>query len=237
MNKIQINPDLDIDKYQKIYQSKGRVQIFNFFTDETVNYLLDLVVNNKNWYFAYNNGNNFYESDLSEVKALPPEIYQKFMGNIAQRANHQFQYAFNQYYISQAILLGEQKGHPLHQVHDFVNSHEYLQLMRKITSDNAIKEADSYATCYEAGHFLTDHDDNHATKNRAAAFVFNLTKSWNLNWGGYLAFYDDKENIVEALKPSFNTLNMFSVPQLHSVQQVTSFASEKRLSLLGWLFR
>jgi len=52
-----------------------------------------------------------------------------------------------------------------------------------------------------------------------------------------LAFFDDNGNIKEAFIPSFNTLNIFLVPQMHSVQLVSPFAGANRCSYLGWFHR
>ena len=174
---------------------------------------------------------------MKQLQALNPEQRHKFMNGIYNRARTQFQYVFNQYYITQAIELNEQPGHPMHQVQEFVNSEEYLGLMRKLTGEPAVRKADSYASMYMPGHFLTDHDDRHDKHNRVAAFVFSMTKIWEKDWGGHLAFFDDAGNIKEALIPSFNTLNMFLIPQSHSVQLVAPFAGGNRTSYLGWLHR
>ena len=68
----------------------------------------------------------------------------------------------------------------------------------------------------------------------ACAYVFNLTKDWNPNWGGYLNFYDDDGNIEFGLRPSFNVLNMFAVPKQHSVSMLTPFTGAFRYSITGW---
>jgi len=90
---------------------------------------------------------------------------------------------------------------------------------------------------YLPGHFLTSHDDRHEKHDRVAAYVFSMTKNWRKDWGGNLAFFDDSGNINEAFIPGFNTLNIFLIPQLHSVQIISPFAGEKRTSYLGWLHR
>ena len=90
---------------------------------------------------------------------------------------------------------------------------------------------------YAPGHFLTEHDDRHEKHDRVAAYVISMTKNWDKNWGGHLAFFDDGGNIKEALIPSFNTLNIFLIPQMHSVQLLSPFAGENRTSYLGWLHR
>jgi Rps23 Pro-64 3,4-dihydroxylase Tpa1-like proline 4-hydroxylase len=237
MKKIIINPVLNPKELNKVYLEKGRLQVHNFFTEDTANYLQSLLLNNKTWNLAYNSGNNYYESPISELEKLTPEQKRNFMNKIFEKAANGFQYVFMQYYISQAIKLNEEPGHPLHQIETFVNSDYYLDFMRELTADSSISKADSYASIYDKEHFLTEHDDKHDTHDRVAACIFNFTQHWNRNWGGQLAFFDDKGNIEQAFIPTFNTLNILSVPQSHAVQQVTAFAKEKRYSLLSWLHR
>ena len=49
------------------------------------------------------------------------------------------------------------------------------------------------------------------------------------------AFHDADGHVSEAYAPTFNALNIFRVPQLHSVTQVASFAGGPRLSVTGWI--
>ena len=235
--KIKINPNHDWDVLAQSLQEHQRLQVPNFFTDETAQYLFRLLVENKDWYLAYNDGENFYESSKEQLAALTPQQQQGFMNNIYARARSQFQYVFNQYFITQAIANEEQPGHPMHQMESFMNSQEVLDLMRKLTGVAAITKADTYASTYLPGHFLTAHDDNHATHDRVAAYVFSMTKGWDRDWGGHLAFYDEQGNISQSFMPAFNTLNIFLTPQMHAVQLVAPFAGVKRLSFLGWLHR
>lgn len=215
----------------------GRLQIPNFFTEDTAEYLYQILQQNKDWYLAYNEGANYYETPIGEFDALHPAQKQQFMSNIFARAGSQFQYLFKQYYITQAIELDEQPGHPLHQMQTFVNQPDTLDFMRQLTGEPAIKKADSYATCYSPGHLLTDHDDIHDKHDRVAAYTFSMTKVWDKNWGGHLAFFDEVGNVKEAFIPSFNCMNIFLIPQSHAVQQVAHFAKANRLSFLGWLHR
>jgi Rps23 Pro-64 3,4-dihydroxylase Tpa1-like proline 4-hydroxylase len=234
---ITINPTHDMDELSRRLQQNSRLQVTDFFTTESADYLYQLLLKNKHWYLAYNEANNFYESSMDQLKVLEPQQRQKFMNNIYARARTQFQYVFYQYYITQAIKLNEQPGDPMHQMDEFMNSDEVLTFMRKLTGEPAISKADSYATMYSPGHFLTAHDDRHDKHDRVAAYAFSMTKNWEKNWGGHLAFFDDKGNIKGAYVPGFNTLNIFLVPQLHSVQFVSPFAGTNRTSYIGWLHR
>ena len=235
--QLQINEEHDPETLGRILQKEGRLQVANFFSPDTADYLYKIHMENKNWYLAYNEGSSYFESSVEQLQALTPQQRQQFMNSINARARTQFQYVFFQYYISQAIQLEEQPGHPMHQFHEFMNSEAILNLMRTMTGEDAVRKADCYASNYAPGHFLTAHDDRHDSHDRVAAYVFSMTKTWDKNWGGHLAFFDDAGNITDALIPSFNTLNIFLVPQLHSVQLVSSFAGANRSSYLGWLHR
>lgn len=106
--------------------------------------------------------------------------------------------------------------------------------MRDITRSESITYADMQATRYSKGHFLTEHDDNVQGKNRIAAYVLNLTPKWRNDWGGALVFPNKNIPGGQLFYPKFNALNIFSVPQKHSVSYVTPFAGEHRYSITGW---
>ena len=206
-----INPTHNLEELGQVLQQKSRLQITDFFTADSANYLHQLLLDHQHWNLAYNDGNNFYESPAAEIETLEPKQRHQFMNNIFVRARTQFQYMFMQYYISQAIELNEQPGHPMHQFHEFINSDDVLGFMRILTGEPAVRKADTYASIYSPGHFLTAHDDRHDKDDRVAAFVFSMTKAWDKNWGGHLAFFDDDGNIEQAFMPTFNTLNIFLV--------------------------
>lgn len=235
--QLKISPDHDFEALGQVLQDRGHLQVPNFFTPDTAEYLHKIHLENKDWFLSYNEGSNNYESSMEQIRAVSPQQQQMLMSNIYKRARTQFQYVFYQYYISQAVELGEQPGHPMHQLHELINSEETLDLMRTLTREPAVRKADSYASLYAPGHFLTAHDDRHDSHDRVAAFVFSMTKNWDMNWGGHLAFFDEAGNITDALIPSFNTLNIFLIPQMHAVQLVSQFAGGNRISYLGWLHR
>ncbi|QIK95399.1 hypothetical protein G7076_01875 [Sphingomonas sp. HDW15A] len=52
--------------------------------------------------------------------------------------------------------------------------------------------------------------------------------------GGYLNFFDDSWDVTHAILPRFNTLNLFAVPQWHSVSEVSASAPIARYAITGW---
>lgn len=117
----------------------------------------------------------------------------------------------------------------------FLNGPELLGFVQALTGDARPAHVDAQATRYEAGHYLTQHDDHNSRHHRLYAYVLNLTPSWRPDWGGLLNFIDDDGHVAEAYTPAFNALNIFRVPQQHSVGMVVPFARGARLSVTGWI--
>ena len=229
---IVINQENNMQEYAQILKNKGRVQIKNFFSAETALKLKKLFDEHNQWYLAYNEYNNFYESEYEQVAAMPADIKARFMQAFYKRAESSFQYVFKQFYISQAVKLNESS--PLNFLHDYVNQAPFIELMRELAGEQDITWVDAFASSYEPGHFLTEHNDTHHKHKRVLAFTVGLTEDWNHNWGGSLVFFDKDKNIEEGFIPSFNTFNVFTIPQDHAVQFVSPFAKHDRVSFLGW---
>jgi SM-20-related protein len=112
---------------------------------------------------------------------------------------------------------------------------EPLDVLRRVTGNQDVAFADAQLTAYGPGDFLTLHDDAAPATKRTAAYVFGLTKDWRADWGGALLFHD-AANLV-GWAPQFNVLNLFAVPQPHSVSLVSAAAAGRRFSVSGWLRR
>jgi Rps23 Pro-64 3,4-dihydroxylase Tpa1-like proline 4-hydroxylase len=107
--------------------------------------------------------------------------------------------------------------------------------LRQVSGRRELAFVDAQATAYAPGDFLTAHDDDVAGKHRLAAYVFGLTPVWRAEWGGLLLFHDAQGDIERGFTPRFNTLNLFAVPQLHSVSLVSRAAPHRRYAITGWL--
>ncbi len=118
----------------------------------------------------------------------------------------------------------------------WIQSAEFLKRMHRLTGDSELTRADGHASLYAPGHFLRTHDDTYSGKNRRFAYVLNLSRGWQPDWGGLLHFVDPAGRPVECFAPDFNSLAIFRVPQDHFVSQVASYARGKRYAITGWLF-
>lgn len=150
-------------------------------------------------------------------------------------AGEGFQFRYEVLRVSDDEREREMTGRRLDRFAQFMCSADTLRFLRHVTGDESLTFADAQATRYGPGDFLTGHDDNVASKRRAAAYVYNLAPRWRPEWGGLLLFHDAGDEASLALTPTFNCLNLFAVPQQHSVSMVTPFAGGPRLSITGWL--
>ena len=90
------------------------------------------------------------------------------------------------------------------------------------------------ATRYLPGQFLRLHDDHHAVENRRYAYVVNLSRDWEADWGGMLHFVAADGSVEEVFMPRFNSLSLFRVPHRHFVGLVSPWAKQPRLAITGW---
>jgi len=187
------------------------------------------------WNLCFNDRQKHIDIAPENLASMTVAQHGRLQEAVYAQARTAFQYFYNNYPIFDAYRAGLNKGHLLHVFYEWLNSEEFLSLMRYLTGFEDISFADAQATRFGAGHFLKCHDDNQVNKNRRAAFIFNFTPEWKADWGGYLQLLDDKEHIRRGIKPVFNALNILAVPQMHNVSFVTPYAAGARFAITGWL--
>jgi len=167
----------------------------------------------------------------ASLDELEPEERQK----LRQQLSEPFQFIYNTYMMVTAYLEQRDPELLLHRVLEWLNSDEVLNYFRSLTGVAGIVKCNAQATRYLPGHFLKNHNDFNATEGRRFAYVLSLTKDWQADWGGLLQFTDADGNVARTIVPSFNALNVFEVPQDHSVSFVAPYAERPRLAITGWM--
>jgi SM-20-related protein len=125
---------------------------------------------------------------------------------------------------------------PIHRLTRFLQSRQFLDFGAAVISA-PVDGVRAQASYYRPGDFLTLHDDSHRRDERLAAFTLGFTRDWRPDWGGQLLFHGTDGQIERGFTPGFNLLTLFRVPRPHSVAPVAAYATEKRLSVTGWLIR
>ncbi|WP_444903915.1 2OG-Fe(II) oxygenase [Microbulbifer sp. CnH-101-E] len=232
-----ISPDLNIDRLREEYLRESVVRVSNILQSQSASDLFSFLTGQKEWNLSFNKLGSHTDIGFSDYCSWNSKQKDTLNDIIWSQAEEEFQYLYksipifdicNREYGQDKRFLG---------IFELVNSQPFLSLMRSITGDQSISFADVQATCFDRGHFLKEHDDGVLGKNRVAAYVINLTPNWNADWGGILHFNRGEVSAVKGLVPTFNTVNLFKVPQKHSVSYVTPFARGSRYSITGWLRR
>ena len=229
-----ISNDLDIAPFRKRLHEAGRVQIPGFLQEGSAQRLHDCLAHEVPWQPALRSDKPL-PVDLASVDS--DEARERLLRATYQRALDDFEFVFDRYRMIEARRDGLDPGLVLHVVVDFLNSPQFIAFAQELTGDPAIRMVSAIAARYRPGHFLNLHNDKAGDEDRAFAYVINLGKDWQADWGGLLQFVDTGNDVVETFTPHWNSLSLFSVPQLHQVSLVAPWAKQDRLSITGWFRR
>ena len=233
--QFRLNPALDQDQLARDFRQRGRLHIPDFLMPAGADDLLAELEGSDAWKLILNRGEQVIEIDRSVQAAIGPAKKAEMTAAVFAAAQRGFQYRFETIKAPHADADRAANPSALNGFARFLSSKEALTFLRNVTGAADVSFADAQATSYGPGHFLTTHDDKAPNQKRRVAYVFNLTREWKVEWGGLLTFHDDVSKMAVSLIPAFNALNLFAVPQPHSVSFVTPFAGRRRYSVTGWL--
>ncbi|WP_370521575.1 2OG-Fe(II) oxygenase family protein [Novosphingobium sp. ERN07] len=232
MIRFALNPDIDAPALAEQFARHGRVQVKNFLTPDCAEALHLLLRERGDWVQVLNSNGKVFELSRQTRAEMTPAACADLDNAIYAQARSGFQYRYESIRVPDGADARAVSDDPLAAFAEWMSTGEARDLLRQIVGVDAIAFADAQATAYAPGDFLTGHDDAVTGKNRHAAYVMNLTPVWRTEWGGLLLFHEPE---VRGFAPAFTTLNMFRVPQMHSVSEVTRAAAYRRYSITGWL--
>lgn len=236
MTSFVLQPGLNPADLADSYRRDGRLQIINFLRHDGAMALFRQLAESQEWRLAINRGDRTEDVALADLASWPPERKEALDRAVFEGGRGGFQFRYQTIRLPEHAIGSEQAPPPLlRQFIEFLSSEDITAFMRTLTGAQDIAFADGHASRYEPGHFLTAHDDSNVSHARRAAYVLNLTPKWQPDWGGLLLFYDERGNVVRGYIPAFNALNIFRVPQPHSVTWVTPLAGALRYAVTGWL--
>ncbi len=229
-----LNASLRPETFRERYERDGWVQIEDLLVPQVADALAEAMERATPWSLVHSGPSG--EPLYVDGPALAPERRGELQARLAEtgrRAAQGFAYLYYVYPMIEAYLSGRDPGHPLHQVTEFLNSPDFMDLAHKVTGEPVIK-VDAQASHYRPGHYLTLHDDRGGGERRAA-YTLGLTRGWRPDWGGQLLFHDPAGDVTRGFAPKFNVLTLFKTPQWHSVAPVAPYAARPRFSITGWL--
>jgi SM-20-related protein len=237
---FELNPALDVAALAQRFASHGRVHVPDLLSPPSAQALAQHLEASPPWVLVFNHGDKLYELDAAMQRSLGEQRLATLVLAAQNSGRDAFQYLYETVRVPDAASERDAQaaaGNVLARFAAFLNGTAFLTFARAVTAGAGITWADSQATCYRRGHFLTTHDDAVDGKQRVAAYVVNLTRHWRAEWGGQLQFLGPDGHVAEAFVPRFNSLNLLRVPQPHLVSAVAPLAGSQaqRLSVTGWL--
>lgn len=234
---FEINPVLDRDALRAEFARIGRLQIRNVLTDETAARVRDVLACQTPWSVAWRagaDGPNVMRPDAAaRLEPAEAKRINDALGTAMRGRDYAFVYST--YPMVDAYREKWNEGGPHDLLLEYINTPDFLDLVRDVTGAASVIKADAQATLYAPGQFLALHDDEDAKEGRRIAYVLNMTAGeWRHDWGGYLLFYNEDGDVIEGYRPRFNALNLFAVPQRHSVSYVPPFSPVGRYAITGW---
>ena len=231
-----INETLDVTAARARLQRDGRVQVADYLQPEAAERLRHCLADEVPWTLALRDGDGARTIAHVDYAAMPADAQAGLLRRVADSARGgEYRFAYDSYMMVSAYKEGRDPDLLLHRVLEFFNTPGYIGFVRELTGDAGIRRVNAQATRYRPGHFLRYHTDIDSSEGRRYAYVLNLTRDWQPDWGGLLQFVDDDDRIVDTFLPRWNSLSLFRVPAGHTVSLVAPWADADRLAITGWL--
>ena len=230
-----LNPDLDVEGLAAAYAATGRIRIHRFLAEQGLPEFYDNLCERDDWWHLMNGPDGIVEIDRATRAGMSEADRRRLDDMVDAGARTGFQYRYEGLRVPEGQADPAMGADPLDAFAELMSSEPMLKVLRVITGCGALSFTDGQATAYGPGDFLTRHDDDVPGKNRVAAYVFGLTPNWRPEWGGILTFHGSPLEPVIGHVPRFNTLDLFAVPQDHSVSYVSPAAPRRRFAVTGWL--
>lgn len=232
---IKINSKLKTENLKKDFQAKGRIQVADFLDTKDADTLHDLVAGCKLYKFKYNEGEKETWVDPGEIKNMPETKLQD-MGNKIYNAamNRDFQYNHYSVPLTNEKLSAKEALAPFKDVMAFLNGKDMKAFIKGLAGE-AYKDAIAEAIWHKTDSFQTTGDGSHKGENRVLGFSLDLSRDWDVDWGGNRLFRGKKGDVEDLYPSLFNSLTLFKVPQKQSLSLITGYSKGLRLSISGWL--
>jgi Rps23 Pro-64 3,4-dihydroxylase Tpa1-like proline 4-hydroxylase len=231
-----INQALDLASIRAVLQRDGRVQIADYLQADAAERLQSCLAHEVPWTLAIRDADGARTMAAAEYRGLDDDARATLLRRTAESARGgEYRFAYDSYMMVTAYKEGRDPGLLLHRVLEFFNTPDYIAFMRALTGDAGINRVNAQATRYRPGQFLRYHTDIDSGEGRRYAYVLNLTRGWQSDWGGLLQFVADDGRVQDSFLPRWNSLSLFKVPAGHAVSLVAPWADTERLAITGWL--
>ncbi len=229
-----LNEALDIARIRATLQRVGRIQIRDYLQPDAAEKIERCLIDEVPWTLALREDGHERKISAAELGAMGAPAVEELVTRAQTAAVGKYAFAYESYMMIAAYKLGLDPDLLLHRVLEFLNSPMHLEFLHALTGDTRIRRVSAQATRYRPGLFLKRHNDLHASDGYLYAYVMNLTRNWEADWGGLLHFIDARGEVEDTFLPVFNSLSLFRVPTDHMVSLVAPWARTPRHAITGW---
>ena len=229
-----IDEGIELGRWREELAARARAQIPSYLQEDAAERLRLCLAQEVPWTLAWRGAGEPGVLSHAELAGKDPEQYAALLRGLASEARGSYAFAYESYMMVRAYNEGRDPDLLLHRVLEFLNSPEHLTFARMLTGENRIRRVSAQATRYRPGHFLRRHNDFNESDQRLYAYVVNLSRDWQADWGGQLQFLDADGGVLESFLPRWNSLSLFKVPADHLVTPVAPWAEQDRYSITGW---
>ena len=219
---------------QQQLDETGRCSIQPILPDEFADALAGYLEASEDWCRIRGIGKQRFDLPPVGARSTDPHVaadHQAIERAIAEDSGKNFAFLYDAIPMTAEALSGA-PGTPLAELRRAMTSSTVYRWLVRLTGEPVLDGVEIQATRFTTGDFLSLHHDG-PSSDRKIATVLGLSRDWSLDWGGNLLFPSIDERI-EGLSPGYNRLDLFSVPQFHSVTAVTAAAPRARLAVSGW---
>ena len=118
--EIQLNPNIDLEKYARIYAEKGRVHIPNILTEKSARYIENLLIHHTPWRTNFNDGEKGHTLYEEQIEAMNDVQRDMLNTHVKTSAIHGFQYVFNAYSLSDTRENNIEQDLEIQKILDFI---------------------------------------------------------------------------------------------------------------------
>lgn len=231
-----LDPAIDIVHCRALLQRDGRIQVERYLQLAAAERLHRCLAEEVPWTLALRDGQVSRTIGHAGYAAMSDAAREALYARTADGARGgEYRFAYDSYMMVTAYKEGRDPELLLHRVLELFNSPQYLAFARALTGDARIRRVNAQATCYRRGQFLRYHNDFDEKEGRLYAYVLNLSRDWQADWGGLLQFIDGDGRVQDTFLPRWNTLSLFRVPAGHAVSLVAPWAECERYAITGWM--
>ena len=230
-----ISESIDIARVRADLLQNGRVQVPGYLQQPAADRLRHCLAHEVPWTLALRDGAGPCTIAHDAYAAMPEPDRAALLQQVAASARGGgYRFAYDSYMMVGAYRERRDPHLLLHGVLELFNSPRYIAFVQALTGDDGIRRVNAQATRYRCGHFLRYHTDIDSQEGRRYAYVLNLSRDWNADWGGLLQFLGEEGQVLDTFLPRWNSLSLFKVPAGHAVSLVAPWADDERLAITGW---